>query len=269
MGVIRHVLGLSGGKDSAALAIFMRDREPKMEHFFCDTGAELPETYEFLDKIEAFLGKKVVKLRSERDFEGWLDHYKGFLPNHQSRWCTRVLKIEPLERWLGDNRAITYIGIRADEPNRRGYMSVRGSIEPKFPFIEEGVKIDGVRKILEDSGVGMPSYYSWRSRSGCHFCFFQRKSEWVNLARVHPDLFENAVRIENSTPHRPGGGKKYTFNRDEALPDLLARGDEILARAAKKEAKIAARRQQMTLEQALLAEELEDPDSAPCMSCHL
>ena len=55
---IRHILGLSGGKDSSALAIYMRDKVPKMEYAFCDTGKELPETYEFLDRLEAFLGKK-------------------------------------------------------------------------------------------------------------------------------------------------------------------------------------------------------------------
>ena len=40
---IRHLLGLSGGKDSSALAVYMRDRVPKMEYFFSDTGKELPE----------------------------------------------------------------------------------------------------------------------------------------------------------------------------------------------------------------------------------
>ena len=45
----RHVLGISGGKDSAALAIYMRDKVPEMEYFFADTGAELPETLEFVN----------------------------------------------------------------------------------------------------------------------------------------------------------------------------------------------------------------------------
>ena len=38
----RHILGLSGGKDSSALAIYLRDRVPQMEYVFCDTGKELP-----------------------------------------------------------------------------------------------------------------------------------------------------------------------------------------------------------------------------------
>ena len=53
---VRHLLGLSGGKDSSALAVYMRDRVPEMEYFFTDTGKELPETYEFLDRLEVFLG---------------------------------------------------------------------------------------------------------------------------------------------------------------------------------------------------------------------
>ena len=45
----RHVLGISGGKDSAALAIYLRDKVPEMEYFFTDTRTELPETLEFVD----------------------------------------------------------------------------------------------------------------------------------------------------------------------------------------------------------------------------
>ena len=68
----RHILGLSGGKDSSALAIYMRSRVPEMEYAFCDTGKELPETYEFLDRLEAFLGKKIERLNADRDFDHWL-----------------------------------------------------------------------------------------------------------------------------------------------------------------------------------------------------
>ena len=75
---VRHILGLSGGKDSTALAIYMRDRVPEMV-FFCDTGAELPETYEYLAKLEV-PGKKIVRLSSDRTFDHWLKVYRGTLP---------------------------------------------------------------------------------------------------------------------------------------------------------------------------------------------
>ena len=61
---VRHICGISGGKDSSALAIYLRDKVPEMEYFFCDTGAELPETYEYLTRLEVILGKSIVVSRS-------------------------------------------------------------------------------------------------------------------------------------------------------------------------------------------------------------
>src|SRR3954452_17633619 len=93
----RHVLGISGGKDSAALALYLRDRIPQIEYFFCDTGAELPETYEYLQRLEAVLGKRIARLNADRGFDHWLWVYQGALPSPQMRWCTATLKIKPLE----------------------------------------------------------------------------------------------------------------------------------------------------------------------------
>ena len=132
---VRHILGLSGGKDSTALAIYMRDRVPEMEYFFCDTGAELPETYEYLAKLEVYLGKKIVRLSADRTFDHWLKVYRGTLPSPQMRWCTKVLKIEPLEKWIGNDKAISYVGLRADEASRKGYMSTKKNMMSVFPFI--------------------------------------------------------------------------------------------------------------------------------------
>jgi len=64
----RHILSLSGGKDSTALAIYMKDRVPEMEYFFCDTGEELRETYAYLAKLEAFLGRSITRLNPDRPF---------------------------------------------------------------------------------------------------------------------------------------------------------------------------------------------------------
>ena len=94
----RHILSLSGGKDSTALAVHMRDRVPEMEYVFCDTGKELPETYDYLNKVEAFLGKPIVRLNSDYSFDHWLEANSGFLPTARMRWCTKVLKLKPFEK---------------------------------------------------------------------------------------------------------------------------------------------------------------------------
>jgi hypothetical protein len=98
----RHVLGISGGKDSAALAVFMRLNHPELDidYFFTDTGKELPEVYEFLAKLEGFLGKSIQKLNPDRDFDFWLREYGHFLPSPRTRWCTRQLKLVPFRNWI-------------------------------------------------------------------------------------------------------------------------------------------------------------------------
>ncbi len=93
----KHVLGLSGGRDSAALAVYMRQHHPELsiDYFFTDTGKELPEVYEFLGLLEGILGQPILRLNSDRGFDFWLKQYNNFLPSPQTRWCTRKLKIEP------------------------------------------------------------------------------------------------------------------------------------------------------------------------------
>jgi hypothetical protein len=97
------------------------------------------------------------------------------------------MKILPLEKFVGNDETISYIGIRADE-NREGYISSKPNIKPVFPFKERGLVKADIIRLLEESGIGLLDYYRWRSRSGCFFCFFQRKYEWVMLAEEHPDL---------------------------------------------------------------------------------
>ena len=223
---VRHLLGLSGGKDSSALAVYMRDRVPEMEYFFSDTGKELPETYEFLDRLEVFLGKPIARLNMDsdpsknRDFDHWLTLYGGLLPSSQVRWCTVNLKIKPFEDYVGEDKAYNYVAIRADE-DRVGYKPLKTpslrNIEPKYPFKEDGITKEDVYRILEESGLGLPDYYKWRTRSGCYFCFFQRKSEWIGLLEQHPDLFELAKEYEKFNHET---GERFTWCQGESLEEL-------------------------------------------------
>lgn len=266
----RHVLGISGGKDSSALAVYLRDRVPQMEYYFCDTGAELPETYEYLSRLEAVLGKPIARLNPDRDFDHWLWIYQGALPSPQMRWCTKNLKIKPFEAWIGDDIAYSYIAIRADE-NRDGYISRKSNIIPIFPFREDGIDKDGVMRILEEGGIGLPSYYEWRTRSGCYFCFFQRKAEWVGLAERHPDLYEQAVAYEEKVDYEATAMKDraYTWSGKESLVELLQRKDEILRRHEEATARGRTARRNVPLVE-VLADVLDDEDdSQGCLACHL
>ncbi|WP_343670061.1 phosphoadenosine phosphosulfate reductase family protein [Chitinophaga sp.] len=323
MSKVRHVLGISGGKDSAALAVYIKTKYPLLdiEFYSCDTGKELDETYQLIKNLEVFLGIKIKLLQaaensSEDPFDHFLKMYGGFLPSSNSRWCTKKLKLEPFEKYVGADPVISYVGIRGDE-EREGYISTKKNIQSIFPFrkniwsedvvakmlsnqnieatesfaknidfgrfqnkvlqiisrridpsftqvqklnmlLDTDVKgfnhlvfeflkttdyplanetsfplldnedvlvRDDIFRILKESGVGVPAYYNMidfdvkgktgqyaRSRSGCYFCFFQQKIEWVWLYEQHPELYKKAMEYEKDG---------YTWSQGESLEELI------------------------------------------------
>ena len=84
----KHILGLSGGKDSAALAVHMNNRHPDIdvEYFFTDTGYELQETYDFLDKLKTRLDKPIHYIHPTNSFDYYMKKYNNFLPSQMARW---------------------------------------------------------------------------------------------------------------------------------------------------------------------------------------
>ena len=271
----RHVMGISGGKDSAALAVYVKDQYPdiheRMEYFFTDTGAELEEVYNLLDKLEEDLGKSIKRLNSGQDFEHWLKIHNNLLPSVQQRWCTKTMKIKPFEEFVGEDLCISYVGIRGDE-NRKGYVSTKSNIQAVFPFVEDNIVRDDVFRILEES-VGIPEYYKWRSRSGCYFCFFQRQDEWLGLKTNHPELFEKAKAIENNI-HIKGfdwdkGERKvvqkgYTWNEAGTL-DVIVNLAEKREKAGKKYKPKETRRWQDIVKD----KDDDDPEDQSCIICSL
>lgn len=321
---VRHILGISGGKDSAALAVYLKQKYPmlKVEYYNSDTGCELAETELLIDRLEAYLGK-IKRLRAAEGspeatpFEHFLKAAGGFLPSPQARWCTQKMKLAEFERYVGDDYAVSYVGIRGDE-DRDGYISSKPNIQAVFPFrrniwsldvinkvlsnkqqellldiygriVSDGPKKERLKEVLQrpltkqffyskklnalldidvklfnrvvfeylkttdypvgkldefplidndevlvkedifrllrESGVGVPSYYDEipfevdgrvgtysRSRSGCYFCFYQQKIEWIWLYEQHPDLFVKAMEFEKDG---------YTWNQGESLADLV------------------------------------------------
>jgi len=233
----RHIISISGGKDSAALAVHIWRNYPQIharaEYVFCDTMVELPETDEYIERLEALLGVKVNRVNAfsilgvkpkpgRTPFDIYLrELYGDYLPSPRTRWCTRALKIEPFEKYVGDTEAYSYIGIRADE-DRDGYQakkppkfSDKPNIIPVYPFRDDGLGIADIKRILEESGLGLPDYYRWRSRSGCYFCFYQQIGEWQRLKDNHPDLFEAAKKYENES-------KGFLWNEGRTLDEVVA-----------------------------------------------
>lgn len=367
MNKLRHVLGISGGKDSAALAIYIKTKYPSidLDFYTCDTGKELEETYQLIRNLEVYLGIKVNLLQgaeksSEDPFDHFLKMYGGFLPSSNARWCTKKLKLDPFEDYVGSDPVISYVGIRGDE-EREGYISTKKNIQSIFPFrkniwsqdvvikllsdsnrehileisksidfgrnqekayqiiskklennftyvhkleamLDTNVKAfnhlvfdflkttdyplateesfplldndevlieEDIFRILEESGVGVPAYYKKiefevngkkgeyaRSRSGCYFCFFQQKIEWVWLYEQHPELYKKAMEYEKDG---------YTWAQNESLEDLI-KPERIIQI---KEDYIKRMERKSKAKSPFLMDILDDDEGEGCASCFI
>ena len=273
---IRHILSISGGKDSTALAVLLKEKKPDLplEYVFCDTGEELPETYAYLEKIEALLDIRIVRLRAQLTWDQYLEQYSGYLPSARARWCTVQLKIKPFENYIGDSACYSYIGIRADE-DREGYISSKSNILPVYPFKEYGITKSDVFHILNQSGLGLPQYYSWRTRSGCYFCFFQRRYEWLGLKRNHPGLFEKALKFE--TVNSDGSAQNFTWIEGKSLKEAVVDEEGIIKRHSLYAERVKANKKNKSL---LLLDVFEqemefsdaldfESDNDGCSVCHI
>jgi 3'-phosphoadenosine 5'-phosphosulfate sulfotransferase (PAPS reductase)/FAD synthetase len=162
MSEIKHVLGISGGKDSAALAIYMSQKHPdiNVEYYTCDTGKELTETYDLIGKLNSVLGKDIRLYKpidefnspEKNPFDHFLAIYGGYLPSSTSRWCTGKMKLDPFEKEIGNKPTISYVGIRGDE-NREGYISKKENIQSIFPFRKNIWSEDVIKKFLSNNNI--------------------------------------------------------------------------------------------------------------------
>jgi 3'-phosphoadenosine 5'-phosphosulfate sulfotransferase (PAPS reductase)/FAD synthetase len=196
---MNRVVALSGGKDSTCLALLLRDREPgDYEYLFTPAGNEPPELFAHVARLEARLGKPVVRVG--RDGDGLLGLIRGYnaLPNHRMRWCTRQLKVEPAIAWLRAHAPLTYfVGLRADEPadERAGITGEIPGVVQRFPLREWGMGEADVWAELAARGVSVPR------RTGCDWCYGQTLGEWYRLYRDRPDRYAEAEALEAATGH--------------------------------------------------------------------
>lgn len=192
---MKHVVGLSGGKDSTALALRLVEVEPRDYEFICnETGNELPEMRDHWQRLEEMLGKPIVRVRADVDLAGAIEQ-QNMLPNVFSRWCTRILKIEPTIKYMQSlpEGSVLYVGLRADEESRRGLFGE--DIAIRFPMREWGWKEADVWAYLEKRGVCIPA------RTDCAWCPYQRLGEWRDLHEKHPEIYQQAIAIEQKHGH--------------------------------------------------------------------
>lgn len=191
----KHVIALSGGKDSTALALRLMEVEPRDYEFICNyTGNELPELFDHLERMEQLLGKPIKRVAYHTDLYGLIDETQ-MLPNFRARFCTRVLKIEPTIEYFESLPAgsVLYVGLRADEELRQGLFGE--DIVSRFPMREWDWGIKEVYSYLDDLGICVPN------RTDCAVCPFQRLGEWRDLWLNNPFEYWRGAAVEMHYGH--------------------------------------------------------------------
>lgn len=214
---VTHIVGLSGGKDSTAMALRLREVNPNVDYrFVCTpTGNELPDMSTHWDHLGELLGTPLIKVNAGVSLLGLIAKQKA-IPNWRMRWCTRMLKIEPFQAYVLQNTpAVTYVGIRADEAGAREGVTEWGvDVEAQFPLIEWGWNLGDVIGYLKAREVEIPP------RTDCALCFFQTLGELHRLWEKHPDLYQQGVVVEEYVGHTFRSAQRDSH--PAALKDLRA-----------------------------------------------
>jgi len=189
---MNHFVSVSGGLDSTALAILVSQTMPKAKYIFADTGDEFPQVYNHLDKMEFVLDIEIIRV-GRSDTLGQYEIDNKFFPSPRARFCTRMFKIEPIERYLINYTPFKLaIGIRADE-DRKGNIADYAI----YPLVEYNIRKCDVVTLCQDKDL-IPQYPWYMSRGGCYSCFFKSKNELLGLAKYEPELFNNLIERENA-----------------------------------------------------------------------
>lgn len=218
----KHVVGLSGGKDSTAMAMWLVENEPREYEFICnETGDELPEMIAHWERLERLLGAPLKRVRHAESLTELCETQEA-LPNWRQRWCTRILKIEPTIRYMQSlpDDSVLYVGLRADEEARPGLFDE--DIAVRFPLRERGFTEADVYAYLCKLGITIPK------RTDCGLCFYQRLDEWQTLYFQHPQKYAEGVALEKKIGHTFRSPGRDTWPADlESLAKEFDRGRPI------------------------------------------
>lgn len=193
---MNHIVAISGGKDSTAMALRLQQIEPNdYQYVITPTGDELPEMTNHWHKLEDELGKKMTLVSPDYNLHTLTKKMKA-LPNFRMRFCTKMLKIIPFQSYIMNHKPCTiYVGLRADEEGRAGVEWDDLFITVRYPLREWGWAIGDVIQYLKTNSIEIPR------RTDCARCFYQTLHEWYILWKDYSDIYASAVDDERRIGH--------------------------------------------------------------------
>jgi len=200
------IASISGGKDSAAMGLWLKENEIEHRRVFLDTGWEHMATYEYLR------GPLTDALGPIEEISGPLKmadliRKKGMFPSRRRRFCTQELKVFPIQRYIKalteelEDEVVNTVGIRAEESMARSKMpewehSDSFDCEVWRPLIRwtEG---DVVAIHAKHGLKPNPLYLRGAERVGCWPCIYARKKEIRMIADTDPGTIDRIRNIED------------------------------------------------------------------------
>jgi 3'-phosphoadenosine 5'-phosphosulfate sulfotransferase (PAPS reductase)/FAD synthetase len=218
------VVSVSGGKDSTACLIALREAGLPFRAVFADTGWEAPETYAYLDALRGIFGPidtvrakpwAVPTMRDDRARRG-CDLHRSYspmadqivrragFPARMQRWCTRELKLVPLRAYhdaIGET--VSVVGVRASESSSRAKLGEVDDDEVWGGWVWRPLIAWSERDVYEAhrrANVPLnPLYERGHDRVGCFPCIHARKDEVRLVAEHAPERIDEIRAMEAQT----------------------------------------------------------------------
>ncbi len=198
---IKNIVSFGAGQNSTAMIIMMKNEGIKINDIiYSETGNEMPKTYIFLKEFKKWCKENKLNFITVKSKLGSVKEYyteKNIIPYRMFRQCTHKFKIIPINDYVkkkyGIKQSINmYMGISYEEKKRSNKISGRKQFTYKFPLIEKEIDRRGCVDIIIREGLSVPV------KSGCYFCPFQVKKEWMKLYKEYPDLFDECINFEKN-----------------------------------------------------------------------
>jgi hypothetical protein len=197
-------MNYGGGVNSTAMFfVLLKNKIPLDEMIFADTGAEMPQTYKTVERMQGIAKQNNILFTIVRSDKGNLYDYcwkYKTVPSRQRRDCTWKFKIRPIrnyirEKYGKEEHFNQYIGISYEEKHRVRLSDVRYATNV-YPLIDNKIDRNECIKINKENG------FDDTLKSGCYICPFTRKQGWIDLAKNNPELFDKAIALEENCPNK-------------------------------------------------------------------
>lgn len=201
-----NIVSLSGGKDSTAMLLMMIEKKIKVDHIvFFDTGWEFSQMIKHINRVEKYISREIVRLKSKRSFEELFNKW-GFA-SLKNRWCTAEKRVA-INKFCNQHKPFTqWIGFSSDESKR-----IKKTIGYCYPLVDWKVTEEDALKYCYKKGFNWDGLYKNKKRVSCWNCPLQSLKDLKILWEFFPEHWQKLLEMQKQS--------KWQFRMDYTLEEL-------------------------------------------------